>query len=98
VELALWGAWKGFVQPLRDHVSERGITQELEPLVVCGALAAVGQGEIEQSHVLETVVQRALERLMPGNGGILPDLAGRRRGKGSLELESPIEGEHESML
>ena len=65
-ELALVLAAQSFVEQARDGQAQHRVTQELEPLVVIGAMAAVGQRPLKQRDGSKTVSQALLQRQQIG--------------------------------
>jgi hypothetical protein len=60
-EIAFVGAGEALEQKARDDQAQNSIAEKFEPLVVVRAVAAVGQGPIQQTSVRETVADALLQ-------------------------------------
>ena len=60
-EVAFVGAGEALEQQARDDQAQDGVAEELEPLVVVGAEAAMGQGPLQERRVGEAVADALLQ-------------------------------------
>ena len=61
-EVALVGAAEAVEEEARDDQAQHRVAEELEPLVVVGAEAAVGQRALQERRIAEAVADALLER------------------------------------
>ena len=65
-QVAFVAARESVIEQARDGQAQHRVTQELEPLVVVGAMAAVGQRPLKQRDGSKTVSQALLQRQQIG--------------------------------